>query len=351
MQRVKVNIQGLQCSMNESPIEVEALAIDKICAPLQDIKIDLSKYQHLQGIKLADTYQSGKEQVDILIGADYYYKIIEGEVKNGRYSDEPTAVSSKLGWILCGSIKGQQHPTTTAMFSTVDVKEATMSLKHFWDLESIGRADDKGQTKSIEEVDAIALFKEGLSYDGQRYQVSIPWKRSHPELKDNYHQAVQRLKSIENNLKGDEIKRQDYSEAITQYVREGFAEEVKPENIHLSENKVRYLPHHAVYRRDKTTTKTRIVFDASAKFRHELSLNDYILRGPALQPNLVSVLIRFRSHLVALMTDIKKIFLQIELDERDRDVHRYLWRDMKTNEEPKVYRMHRVTFGVNCSPF
>ena len=51
------------------------------------------------------------------------------------------------------------------------------------------------------------------------------------------------------------------------------------------------------------------------------------------------------------MTDIKKMVLQIELDEKDRDVHRYLWRDMKTNEEPKVYRMQRVKFGVNCSPF
>ena len=248
MERVKFNIKGSQSSMNESPIEVEALAIEKICAPLQDINIDPSRYQHLQGIKLADTYQSGNEQEDILIGADYYYRIIEGETKKGRCSDEPTAVSSKLGWILCGSIKGQQHATTTAMFSTVDVKEATMSLKHFWDLESIGIVDDKGQTKSIEEADAIAQFKEGLTYDGQRYQVSIPWKRNRPELKDNYHQAVQRLDSIENNLKLDEIKQQDYSEAITQYVRKGFAEEVKPENIHQPENKVRYLPHHAVYR-------------------------------------------------------------------------------------------------------
>eukprot|EP00795_Rhopilema_esculentum_P002513 gene2513-708_t len=45
------------------------------------------------------------------------------------------------------------------------------------------------------------------------------------------------------------------------------------------------------------------------------------------------------------------MFLQIELVEKDRDVHRYLWRHMKINEEPKVYRMQRVTFGVNCSPF
>ena len=141
---------------------------------------------------------------------------------------------------------------------------------------------------------------------------SIQWKRNHPELKYNYHQAVQRLKRIEKNLKLDEIKRQDYSEAITQYVRERFTEEVKPVNIHQSESKVRYLPHYAVYRRDKTTTKTRIVFDASAKVGHEPSLNDCILQGPALQPNLVSVLIRFRSHPVALMTDIKRMFLQIE---------------------------------------
>ena len=178
------------------------------------------------------------ERTSRQIGADHYYKISEGETKKERCSDEPTAIRSKLGWTLCGTIKGQQHPTTTAMFSTVDVKEATISLKHFWDLESIGIVDDKGQTKSIEEVDAIALFKEGLSYDGQRYQVSIQWERNHPKLEDNYHQAVQRLKSMENNLKGDEIKRQDYSEAITQYAREGFAEEVKPENIHQSENKL-----------------------------------------------------------------------------------------------------------------
>ena len=111
------------------------------------------------------------------------------------------------------------------------------------------------------------------------------------------------------------------------------------------------MPHHAVYKRDRLSTKVRIVFDASAKVGKEPSLNDCILQGPALQPNLVSILIRFRNHLVALMTDIKKMFLQIELAEKDRDVHSYLWREMKTNKVPRVYRMQRVAFRVNCSPF
>ena len=158
------------------------------------------------------------------------------------------------------------------MFSTTDVDEATTSLKCFWDLESIGIIEDKTQLHSIEESDAIAQFNEGLSFDGKRYKTSIPWKRDHPSLKDNYHQAVQRLKGIENSLKRDEFKQQEYSKAITQYINDRFAEEVKPEDIHESENKVRYLPHHAVYKRDRLSTKVRIVFDASAKVGLEPSL-------------------------------------------------------------------------------
>ena len=114
---------------------------------------------------------------------------------------------------------------------------------------------------------------------------------------------------------------------------------------------VRYLPHHAVFRDDKTTTKCRIVFDASAREGDGVSLNDCVLPGPALQPNLASVLIRFRTNRIGLIADIEKMFLQVKLAPEDRDVHRYLWRDLKFNETPKVYRMQRLTFGVNSSPF
>ena len=45
-------------------IEIEALAINRICAPLQDVDIDLSKNHYLQGITLANNYPSMNEQVD-----------------------------------------------------------------------------------------------------------------------------------------------------------------------------------------------------------------------------------------------------------------------------------------------
>ena len=33
------------------------------------------------------------------------------------------------------------------------------------------------------------------------------------------------------------------------------------------------------------------------------------------------------------------------------DALRYLWRDLKRDDPPRVYRLLRLAFGVNCSPF
>ena len=50
------------------------------------------------------------------------------------------------------------------------------------------------------------------------------------------------------------------------YVEDGVAEEVPYEQYAPVEGRpVFYLPHHAVIREDKQTTKTRVVFDTSAR--------------------------------------------------------------------------------------
>ncbi len=51
--------------------------------------------------------------------------------------------------------------------------------------------------------------------------------------------------------------------------------------------------------------------------RDRISLNDVIYAGPKLQKNLFDVLIRFRRNPVALVCDIKEMFLQIEIPERE----------------------------------
>ncbi|KAK3745920.1 hypothetical protein QZH41_001370 [Actinostola sp. cb2023] len=50
------------------------------------------------------------------------------------------------------------------------------------------------------------------------------------------------------------------------------------------------------------------------------------------------------------MADLRKMFLQIKLARKDQNCHRFVWRESQ-DEDPKVYCMSRITFGVVSSPF
>ena len=85
---------------------MEALTIEKICTPLEPVEISLEKYPHLKGLTLADSYPRGSVNVDILIGADFYFAFMSGECKNRETTNTPTAVESTLGWIVGGPFEG-----------------------------------------------------------------------------------------------------------------------------------------------------------------------------------------------------------------------------------------------------
>ena len=111
-----------------------------------------------------------------------------------------------------------------------------------------------------------------------------------------------------------------------------------------------YLPHFPVVRKDRSTTKVQIVFDASARFKRT-SLNDVIYQDTKLQNDLLKVLLQFRRYPVALMCDIAEMYLRVWLCPKDRSCHRFLWRDTDTEQKPLEYEFNCLVFGINSSPF
>ena len=101
----------------------------------------------------------------------------------------------------------------------------------------------------------------------------------------------------------------------------------------------------------------RIVYDASARVSSEaLSLNDCLHTGPNLMQDLTGILLKFRTHRVAFTADIEKAFLQIELNNQDRDATRFLWlkdtnKSVNSADNLEAYRFCRVLFGAAPSPF
>jgi hypothetical protein len=100
-----------------------------------------------------------------------------------------------------------------------------------------------------------------------------------------------------------------------------------------------------VVRPDKSTTKVRIVFDASATCEGK-SLNTESLPGPKLQSGIVDILVKFRKDPVALVGDISQIYHQLVLQPENRRWHRFLWRNLDRSKEPEVYEFVRFVFVV-----
>ncbi len=93
---------------------------------------------YLSDLDLADiTTNKDALEVDILIGSDYYWRFATGRVLRGRAG--PTAVHTRLGWVLSGPLPGtgQRETATTLTTSTHALRvdeEATHNQKKFWDL-------------------------------------------------------------------------------------------------------------------------------------------------------------------------------------------------------------------------
>ena len=109
---------------------------------------------------------------------------------------------------------------------------------------------------------------------------------------------------------------------------------------------IHYLPHHAVIRQDKQTTKVRIVYDGSAKSTPTL------MTGPNMIPKLFNILVKFRWILIAVTADIEKAFLMIGIHPSDRDMLHFLWfkHPDKDDSELAHFRFTRLVFGLRPSP-
>ena len=112
------------------------------------------------------------------------------------------------------------------------------------------------------------------------------------------------------------------------------------------------MPHRDIYRENSTSTKTRIVYDASSKQKNECSLNDSLFSGENLNPNLVDIILKFRKYQIAFSGDIARAFLQIAVAECDKNYLCFLYYKNCDKSQPVVlYHFNRHCFGVTCSPY
>ena len=346
---VELSLMPISSNARES-VKLQAIVVDEI-AEIPNVHTEIIKndFKHLSGIWFSDVCTTRQTlPVNILIGSDQLWNFQKDSTIRGG-SDEPVAVETRLGWVLSGPIKGKKVDLTETLnvnFVIDSTAEKNIPVEHIvdklWDLDSIGIREGNEIHEDI--VDNI-------TFDGTRYCTKLPWKTNHNPVPSNYDCSLSRLKSQLRKLKNEPEIMEEYNNIIQQQLKDGVIETV---NGLEPAKKISYLPHMAVVRKDAETTKVRVVFDASCKERKSgTSLNDCLHVGPPLTPLLFDILVRFRENRIAIVGDIEKAFLNIEVDPSDRDVLRFLWVDDIYSDNPSIveYRYKRVVFGVRSSPF
>ena len=165
---------------------------------------------------------------------------------------------------------------------------------------------------------AQKLFDDSVQFIDGRYQVGFPWKEYPPTLASNFQLASGRLCSTIKRLAQDKNLLEKYDGVIKQQLDRGIIEKVTKSE--KDGQVIHYIPHHPIITPNKSTTKLRIVYDASARTnKSAASLNECMLRGPVILEDLCGILLRFRMHHIALVADIEKAFLQVSLCKRDRE--------------------------------
>lgn len=120
--------------------------VPHICDPLttQPTSACTKIYSHLNQLDLANISQGETLEVDMLIGSDFYWEFVTGEVIRGQSG--PVAIQTTLGWVLSGptGTMGPRKPTVslvtthTLRVDGITNKELDTTLRSFWELESLG---------------------------------------------------------------------------------------------------------------------------------------------------------------------------------------------------------------------
>ncbi|KAK3703030.1 hypothetical protein QZH41_006695 [Actinostola sp. cb2023] len=215
---------------------VNAYSVPTICSPLsnQAVQLAVNNYPHLRGLELADIpSNSDNVEIDVLIGADYYWNFVTGAIKRGDRPG-PVAMYTKMGWVLSGPVILSESQTnndcSVQLNSTHILKvEADLvqmekdeqfnmkeELKKFWDLESLGIRND--------EISVYDKFTQSIQFDGRRYEAELPFKEEHPLLPDNQTPCVKRLNTLLTRLQGKHEILTEYDNIIKEQIKQGIVE-------------------------------------------------------------------------------------------------------------------------------
>ncbi|XP_055590649.1 uncharacterized protein LOC129742731 [Uranotaenia lowii] len=323
---------------------VELLVLPKLTLNLPSTTMDVSSWSFPEGIQLADPAFYQSNPIDVVLGAEIFFDVFKPSGRISLGDGLPMLVNSVFGWVVSGKVMQSNHLKTISC-NVATVADIQRFMQRFWAIEE----ESAVPSLSVEEAACEEHFRRTVQRapDG-RYIVRLPLKEAADNIGDNCNTARRRVHMIESRLQRNKELQIQYRDFMAEYETLGHMHRVA--DTAGSDSSRYYLPHHPVIRETSSTTKVRVVFDASCKSATGKSLNDVLMVGAVIQDDLRAIILRSRLHQVMLIADIKQMYRQVLVDDRDTPLQRIFWRN--SPEEPlQTFELKTVTYGTASAPF
>ncbi|XP_058128518.1 uncharacterized protein LOC131292798, partial [Anopheles ziemanni] len=205
----------------------------------------------------------------MILGAELFAELLHtGKIQLGE--NQPTLINSVFGWIVSGKV--DPSPPVQANNAVVLTSIETL-MERFFAIEDA----DTNNNLTIEETACENFYRETTTrHDDGKFVVRLPQKADMiNSLGESKSMATKRLLAIEKRLDKEPGTREAYTAFMKEYEELGHMSVVSKEGD--GHSTAYYMPHHPVFKADSSTTKCRVVFDASAKSSSGISLNDTLM--------------------------------------------------------------------------
>ncbi|XP_063981496.1 uncharacterized protein LOC135164771 [Diachasmimorpha longicaudata] len=379
--KVPLTIQSTHSSFQ---LRVTAYALSQLTTSLPTFTPGQLKWDHLEGLQLADPSFQAPAPIDVLLGADVYGQLILPEVIT-HDPGSPSAQLTRLGWVIFGPTESVALAHTATAHLAVSNEDLDGLLTRFWVQEEVPETSEIQLTD--EEAQCEEHFRRTHTRDcSGRYIVRLPLKAPPSVLGDSRTSALACLHRLLRKFSRDEEYHQLYTDFLKEYEALGHMRRVSGQltqtahrqrmgeytalgttlaheapasgglrvpNSSYSAQAVTspeyFFPHHGVVRTSSETTKMRVVFNGSHKTSSGQTLNEIMHTGAKLQRDIADVLLFTRRHKLIFMTDITKMFRQIGVHQDDWPLQQILWAD--ANGNVTTYQLTTVTYGTRSAPF
>ncbi|XP_018375207.1 PREDICTED: uncharacterized protein LOC108768972 [Trachymyrmex cornetzi] len=284
----------MKSKYNEYRTELSCFVVDSITGTLPPDKFDICQFTIPKNILLADPRYNVPAKIDLLISVALFYNLLQ-ERRINLGNNLPVLQETSLGWIIGGTFMPCRSSTqcnTSQSYLSLN-SQIQEQLERFWQLEEVTKSKPHTKEEQLCEDNFVSTHQRDQN---GRFIVQLPLKSSLSSLGKSQEIAEKRLRSVERKFDKDATLKEAYVSFMQEYEQLNHMSEIG--EAEDKDEHANYLPHHAVVKSTSSTTKVRVVFDASCKTTSGRSLNDILLVGPTIQNTLFNIILRFRQHYI-----------------------------------------------------